>query len=251
MHALSIVRLLAPPAQVPLAVAARYGHTNAVAALLLVAPSTAASLSRQGTTPLHAACGAGHLAAARLLLQAHPEAASVSSLFGWTPLHAAAMAGCAPIAQLLLGVAPHTAAALSAGCTPLEIALQHVRRQDKCLAVARCLLPATPASTALRVLRSAGPAEQHLFADCVAAAAPLSEEQWALVPTLCPEIGRALPAVLATGDAQARQLVPHLHPADGARLRTFALCLARLQRQLAMDLPPALVGRLMALACAA
>lgn len=241
---------LRPLFQVPLAVAARCGHTNAVAALLLVAPSTAAALNRRGTAPLHSACAGGHLAAARLLLQAHPEAAAVASVHGWLPLHGAAAVGSAGIAALLLEAAPQTAAALCNGRTPFEVALEHLHRHGSAVkheAVARCLLPATPAHSVLPALRSAGPALQHLYADFVAGAPPLSAKQWALVPAPCAGLGRALPAALAKGVSQAQQLVGHLPATEVPRLRTFALCLARLQRQLELELPPTLVGRLLSL----
>lgn len=240
--------------QVPLTVAARCGHTNAIAALLLVAPSSAASLSRRGTTPLHSVCAGGHLAATRLLLQARPEAAAVPSMHGWLPLHGAAAVGSAAIAALLLEAAPQAAAAVCNGRTPFEVALEHLHRHGSALkheAVARCLLPATPTDSVLPALAAAGPAVQHLFADCVAAAPALSKEQWALVPVPCAGLCRALPATLARGVAQAQQLVAHLPPDDAARLRTFALCLARLQRQLELELPPALIGRLLSLTCIA
>ena len=78
-----------------------------------------------------------------------------------------------------------------------------------------------------------------LIGRLVAARLPLTEEEWALVPTPCPGLGRALRAALAKSDAQAAKVVRRLEPADAERLRTFALCLARLQRCLEIPLPPA------------
>ena len=88
---------------------------------------------------------------------------------------------------------------------------------------------------------------QHLFADYISAVPPLTSEQWALGPAACAGLGRALPVALAKGVGQARQLVARLPAADAARLRTCALCLARLQRQLELQLAPAVVGKLLAL----
>lgn len=234
----------------PLAVAARCGHTNAIAALLLVVPSSATSLSRRGTTPPHSTCAGGHLAATRLLLQARPEAAAVPSMHSWLPLHGAVAVGSALIAALLLEAAPQTAAAVCNGRTPFEVALEHLHRHGSALqheAVTRCLLPATPADSVVPALWAAGPAVQHLFLDCVAAAPALNKAQWALIPVPCAGLGRALPTALTRGVSHAQQLVARLPPGDAARLRTFALCLARLQRRLDLDLPPSLIGRLLSL----
>lgn len=76
---------------------------------------------------------------------------------------------------------------------------------------------------------------------------PLTPQQWQRLPTPCPGLGRALPAVLARSEAEAAVLVAHLPPADAARLRTAALSLHRLQRGLQLELPAHLVGRMLAL----
>jgi hypothetical protein len=53
-----------------------------------------------------------------------------------------------------------------------------------------------------------------LFADSVIARLPLAADEWALVPTPCPGLGRALPAALAHSAIQASTLVQHLPAAD-------------------------------------
>lgn len=66
------------------------------------------------------------------------------------------------------------------------------------------------------------------------------------MPFACPSLGRALPAALAAG--QGRQLVHRLPRSDLLRLRTFALCLGRVQaRRLDCTLPPALVQHMLCL----
>ena len=70
----------------------------------------------------------------------------------------------------------------------------------------------------------------ELLPSFIASRLPLTEAQWELIPSPRHGLGRILPAALASSVAQARQLVRHLPPPDAQRLRTFALCLARLQR---------------------
>ena len=65
------------------------------------------------------------------------------------------------------------------------------------------------------------------------------------MPTHSPGLGRALPAALAHSPSQASILVRHLPAADVARLRTFALCLAQLQRRWGIQLHVAIVDLLL------
>lgn len=83
---------------------------------------------------------------------------------------------------------------------------------------------------------------QHLFADFVAAHCPLRPAVWARIPNACPGIGRALPAAFAHSTEQASLLVRRLPYGDAARLRTAALCLARLQHRLGLPLPADVCG---------
>ena len=84
---------------------------------------------------------------------------------------------------------------------------------------------------------------------------PLTEAQWAAIPVApCPLLGLALPAAQAASAEQARQVVWRLPPEDARRLRTFALCVSRLQRLEAHErdprwplyLPPAAEQRILA-----
>jgi hypothetical protein len=65
------------------------------------------------------------------------------------------------------------------------------------------------------------------------------------MPRQCPGLGLALPAALAHSASQASSLVRHLPAADAQRLRTFALCLARVQRRWDIQVPVAIVDLLL------
>ena len=97
----------------------------------------------------------------------------------------------------------------------------------------------------LRILQQHGQAALPLFADFAIARLPLSEDEWALLPSHCPGLGRALPAALAHSATQASRLVRRLPPGNAERLRTFALCLARVQRRSGIQLPVAIVDVLL------
>ncbi len=109
-----------------------------------------------------------------------------------------------------------------------------------------CLLCAGPAAAALDAIQAGGNLAQHLFADFVAARCPLSKGHWAKVPSSCPGIGQALPVAFAHSPQQASQMVRRLPCSDVARLRTFALCLARLQHRLGLPLPADVCGCILA-----
>ena len=93
---------------------------------------------------------------------------------------------------------------------------------------AHAVLPATETHAALAVLAAAEFEEAGvpLFAN-VACQRPLSSADWQLVPTPCPGLGAALPAVARRSRAEAGQLVRRLLPAERQRLRTSVLCLSR------------------------
>ena len=118
--------------------------------------------------------------------------------------------------RLLLQAAPEAAAA-TALASPLQLALRggHV-------SAARALLGAGSATAVLATLATAGTCALTLFPDFLLAPGrlPLAAADWVLVPSPCPGIERALTA------SQAAQLVRRLQPANAARLRNAALCLA-------------------------
>ena len=146
----------------------------------------------------------------RRLLQANPLAATSCTTIGDTPLHLAAgsLKECAGSVRLLLQAAPATAATrrpsqLQQNCegqTPFEVLCapwRHVRwNEDKCCA-ARLLMAGCglPPGRLLQSLRYGLPHTLSLFVDVVAGH-PLTSNDWQLVPSPCPSLATALPAVL-------------------------------------------------------
>ena len=182
--------------------------------------------------PSLSAAGSGSLRAVQLLLAAAPETASAEMLGpmqmfgGRTPLMAAIYESHMDVAALLVAAMP-TDAALSS--------LQHMTF----LSVSLFSSGTDPA-----IIRP-------LFADVVASHAPLTDAQWAHIPSSCQGLSRALPAALACSADQARQVVRRLPPEDTQRLRTAALCLHRLQLRSQegepVPLPPAIQQRILTL----
>jgi len=132
---------------------------------------------------------------------------------------------------LLLAAEPTAALVYIEGYTPLTAALleQHAE-------AARCLLAEGPLpllqhpEQLLELLADwEGEAARPLY-PILAARQSLTPQQWGQVPSSCPGLGAALPAVLERSAQEAAHLVRHLPPADRQRLSTAALCLARAQR---------------------
>ena len=269
----------------PLHIASSCGHAGLVRLLLEASPVTAATADSDGGTALHyAAQGSRNsptAAVVRLLLEAAPAAALAPDAVGFTPLHSAADAGnievmkmlltaapaaatmlntnkeaaihratyrCNPAAvQLLLEAAPALAFAPDA-CdeTPLHLALSGYWITTESRETARCLLGAAPAvQPALDILLQHSQRYATLFAD-LAARLPLSQDQWRSIPAPCPDLARALPAVLGRSTAEAGWLVGRLAEGQRKRLRAAALGLARAQRGVP-SLPAELRGRILAL----
>lgn len=126
--------------------------------------------------------------------------------------------------------------------------------------MARCLLelgPLPPAGQLLTLLlrrrQAVHPdhaAQLPPLYDVLVARQPLTCAEWSMVPTPCPGLGAALPAVLERSADEAALLVRHLPPADSERLRTVALCLVRTQRRCRVALPAEIVSRLLMAAVA-
>ena len=81
----------------------------------------------------------------------------------------------------------------------------------------------------------------------VVARLPLSPQDWHLLPSPCPGLAAALPAVLQRSEAEAGHLVALLSPVERARLRLLALCLSRASQG---KLPVPISHRILALAAA-
>ncbi len=237
--------------------------------LELTTPAAAQAVDSNHKTPLQLAVWAGRsdtlarqaasTAAVQHLLAAARAAARVPDNEGFLPLHRAATFAHVGAVRLLLAAAPDTMMVRNAGgCIPLQLVAAHPNSEAASLLVTAC-----PASTCLSVLVK----KPHLAAACagtfVAAHLPLTDEQWEQlrraywqifmhVPYPVPPIpkhspAQALPAALDHSPAQARQLARLLSSTEKQRLRTFGLCLARLQRRLRVPLPGPLAGKLMAL----
>ena len=246
-------------------------HLEAARAILQAAPQTALLSNSGGRLPLHdAAALADRPESAKwvqMLLAAAPETATATFLENYTALHIAAVQGNAAAVQLLVQAAPE-ALHMSAGqeeLTPFEAALSvaaaaaarqaeqpdadnelQFKHPSAYLDAARPILAALPPDTSLPSLSVLDAPFIPLFPD-VAAHWQLTAAQWALIPSPCPGLGKALPATLQRSEAEAALLVAHLPPADSARLRTFALALHRAQRQLGVFLPAELAGRILSL----
>ena len=241
----------------PLSRAAFSGQEAAARLLLEAAPGAALAADRSGMLPLHwAACGKSE-AIVRLLLAAEPAAASApDSSYARYPLHYAAEYGRVAAARLLADAAPAVAAvrARDPPEIPLYIALWGASNSLRLgfpapehIETARALLPATPAEEALSVLEQAGAELAPPLFPILAASQALSPGQWERVWDGS-HLGAALPAVLARSEAEAGLLVRRLPAEERQRLRTAALCLERAQRRLGVELPGAVVGRVLALA---
>eukprot|EP00887_Chlorella_sp_A99_P001737 scaffold8.g1737.t1 len=239
--------------------AAELGDVPVIRRILAESPGDATAADSHGRLPLHQAAIEGLTAVVKLLLAAAPQAALVADGIGWLPLHWAVRDGHTAVVELLLEAAPQTERARTAeGETALLLAASHGH-----LPAARVVLQrsaAAPTELITELLAAiCSPAiwlvtqqkKQHvahaLLAD-LAALRALSPADWALLPTPCPALARALPAVIERSPAEAAQLVAHLPFAARGRLRTLALSLAHLQRRLRLELPESIMRRILAAA---
>ena len=249
----------------PLHLAAVRGHADVVRLLLDAAPAAAAVADNDGQPPYFYGAQAedpAHAAAVvRLLLGAAREAAAARNQNSLTALHLSCVLGNAEAARLLVEAAPDTAVQPDAEAEyiPLQGALEiaeallrdgETAQAARCAEAAGATLAAVPAAVSLPILRryrgSLGRRALPLFTE-LATHWPLDEAQWQHLPSHRGGLGRALPAVLARSEAEARLLVAHLPAADRQRLQACALCLHRLQNRLRVHLPPSAVRRILAL----
>eukprot|EP00887_Chlorella_sp_A99_P001679 scaffold8.g1679.t1 len=242
-------------ARTPLHDAAEQGDVAAVRRILAAAPGDAMAATTTGILPLHMACLRGHTAAAELLLAAAPEAALATTQHGsWLPLHYAARYGHTALVGLLLGAAPDTERRRTVeGESALFLAAFNGHLHATCILLERST--AAPAGLIVDLVVAKNtpftlmPAhEVFLQLADLAARRALSPADWAALPTPCPGLARALPAILARSPAEAAQLVAHLPAAARGRLHALLLSLARVQRQLRLELPEAVVRRILAAA---
>ncbi len=245
----------------PLHLAALRGSQEVVGLLLEAEPEAAAVAGVHGKLPLHLAAEWGHEGVAWQLLAAAPAAATTADASGSYPLHLAAESGHHKLVKLLLGAAPSAASASnSAGLGPLGLALAGAAGEFdqeswyacqhsslRYVQTAQLLLAATqPASKALEALKEAGQVALPLYVDVVAGQR-LHSQDWEAIPRPCVGLRRALPAVQARSEPEAACLVRRLGGAARSRLHDAALCLACAQQQVAVPLPAAILGHLLAL----
>ena len=225
----------------PLHRAAFGGHASCVAALLEAGADPHARKTNKAT-PLHSAAFGGSTACVAALLAAGASPTAVND-GGSTPALDAAFFNRVPVLQALLAADPSVALLRNGtGRAPLTVALQFCR-----VDAARCLLAGAglppmeemlaAVENALPTFSRGGEVQQAPLYTLLVERAPLTPEQWGRIPTPCAGLGAALPAVLERSTEEACLLVHRLPPADRARLHTFAVSLARVQRGLPASLP--------------
>ena len=255
----------------PLLSAVLGGHVEAVRVLLDTDPQAACKRGSDGALPLHHCVADRRQASgptvAHLLLAAAPDTAMALDRTGLSPLHIAGMCGNVPAVHMLVHTAPQALQLQNAHdqMTPLAttLAVAFAMADDEAagivedeggpangsslrLEAARVMMAAVPPDASLPWLVLAGGLALPLYPE-VAAHWPLTAAQWAQVPSPCPGLGTALPAVLQRSEAEAALLVAHLPAADVARLRVFALALHRAQRRLHVSLPAELARHILSL----
>eukprot|EP00887_Chlorella_sp_A99_P001706 scaffold8.g1706.t1 len=238
----------------PLLNAAAEGDAAAIHRILAESPGAAMD-HRFCWLPLHVASSHGHAAAVAELLAAAPQAASVTGPGRKLPLYFAAVNGHAAVVQLLLAAAPQTERAKTdRGKRALVLAASQGHLPAVRVLVERSAAP--PAELIANLLEvwdkpyGGLPSKKSKKTACalltdLAASRSLSPADWAALPTPCPGLAHALPAVLARSPAEAAQHVAHLLDTARGRLRALVLSLARLQRRLGLKLPESIVRRIL------
>lgn len=253
----------------PLHEAARHRRLAATRLLLQAAPQAAHVYCEVGFLPVHLTAGQP---AATGVLQAQLDAAPDTLLQqtrsdpGQSILHIAASLANTSAVQLLVQRCPDmarlpsklgpTLAMLTYGFTPLHLALINSRSprhpynpaltSDSFIDAARPMVACLPPTHTLPLLPIGGHAALSLYADA-AANWPLSPTEWDQVPSPCPCLAHALPAVIQRSEAEAACLVARLPAADRQRLQAFALALNRAQQQAGIDLPAGSVRHILSL----
>jgi ankyrin repeat protein len=116
-----------PDGWTALHLAAHFGHTEAMQALLDAGAGVhARSANDLANHPLHAAVAGGNAGAVSLLLSRGADVNAIQHA-GWTPLHGAAQAGHLEILRLLLEHGAETSARNDDGSTALALAERHGR----------------------------------------------------------------------------------------------------------------------------
>lgn len=136
------------------------------------------------------------------------------------------------------------------GHTPLDVALRYRRMETARYFIEQAPWGPQHVSSLLAALNAAGDRALPLYAVLVGRCS-LTPEQWDKVPTPCPGLGDALPAVLRSSPAEAPRLVQHMTEDERHHLRTLALLLGVAQQRGQLpQLPPGINAGLLAY-CAA
>lgn len=236
----------------PLHAAAEHGHVQVVCRLLQAAPDAALQPAEDfpRQLPLHVAVAGGHVQAVSVLAAAEPTSVEDPDINGHTPVSVALLSDNLPSQTRHALLQTLLAAFSGAGDADEDVQDLLLSEMENCLAAdnlaaVQLLLPCMRCSLALLDLLSECDVgtcvERSLFADLVERQ-PLSDEQWKAVPSPCPGLGAALPAVLDRSEAEAGRLVAHLGYTQRQRLRTAALCLHRASRR---QLPVALSSHIL------
>lgn len=239
----------------PLILAASAGHTACVETLIAHGANPAAHHTSHGGGPhgtaLHAAGMMGWLEPMRVLLAAAPQLALQRDLIEHKlPLDSALEACQFGAARYLLEHALLPPAARLLDSMQAISGAQYVPTRPDAVpfrldlnSVLAQVTGAAPAPAPNQ--RHAAPVRPlDLYAPLVARQ-PLTSAEWARVPSPCPALGAALPAVLERGEDEAALLVQRLPAAERERLRTAALCLRRVERSGDVSLPTAIVRSLL------
>jgi hypothetical protein len=129
--------------------------------------------------------------------------------------------------ELLAAAAPELAHAPDAhGHSPLHLILQSWYLPLRGCSAAFCLVRSAPAAQpALGLILAAGQPAVRLLPLLVARLA-LTAAEWCLLPSPCPQLAAALPAVVQRSAEEAGWLVARLEEQQRARLLAAALCLS-------------------------
>ncbi|KAL4425173.1 hypothetical protein ABPG75_009189 [Micractinium tetrahymenae] len=227
---------------------------------LLASGAAVDARDRYGFTPLCQAAWKGQEDSVERLLGAgaSPSAANKE---GQTAAHLAAKEGDGACLRLLLAAQPEAALLRdNTGHTQLDVSLKNwtkpygTRNEAAAFLLREAVLP--PVDDVLDLLNEQGEwyeadGEFESLYAMLAARQPLTADQWEQVPNSCFDLVTALPAVLERCAAEAALLVRHLPEDERSCLRTVALCLARVPRQLRLPpLPTPIMRRLLALVAA-
>jgi len=238
----------------PLHFAAHHGFGDAAVLRLLLAasPSAAATADACGRLPVHHAARRGYVLSTQQLAAAAPWAGITADQYGLCALQLALRRGHQQAALAIVRALPRAQAADPAAADDAALLQLATSNLEHYHLMMLSILPTIQPDVVLQALSHSGNqgASSPLYADLVRLHAPLTDAQWDMIPAGCLRLGSAATTVLLQPVQQAEQLARRLSsPTDVLCLRRhlLALCLARCQRQLGLQLPPALIRHILSL----